>query len=187
MATNVKIDRGSAFDGDAINQGGIGNYIYLINWEDFNEYQVLTFDETSNEITAITLASGTQGYKFESSKGSVQIIPTSPYRGVTAIDGFDHMIDLRVLDMTQLGLDNAKKLRFQKVVAIVPLLTGQFVLYGRRVGMRMSDFQMNPGDADTGGTFQVILRTPENDPPEIDTPHLIASTYDITELDSTAA
>lgn len=186
MATNIKIDRGSAFDGNAIVQGGIKNYFYLINKEDFDNNQALTFDVTSNEITALVLAPGTQGYKFESSKGSAQIIPTSPLRVVSAIDGFDHQIDARIVESTQLALDTIKKIRFQKVVAIVPLADGRFALYGRNVGMRISDFQMMQGDADTGGSFQVIVKTPDNDPPEIDPPHFIASDFDITSLDTPA-
>lgn len=182
-----KIDRGSAFDATNITQGGIKNYVYLINWEDFNEAQTLTIDGTSKEITAITLASGTQGYKFESSSGSVQIIPSNPRRGVTAIDGFDHTVDIRAIDNSQLSRLNIEKLRFQKVVAIVPLLSGKFKLYGRNVGMRISDLQESDGDADTGGTLNFVLKTPDNDPPEKDLPILIADTYDITELDSAAA
>jgi hypothetical protein len=176
-----KIDRGSAFDCTSIVQGGIGDYVLLINKEDLDN-GAMTFDAVSNEIETITLDSGTYAYKFESSKGSTQIIPSSPFRAVTAIDGFDHTIDLRILDATQLSMDNAKKLRFQKVVAIVPLASGKAMMYGRRVGMRLSDFQMMPGDADTGGTFQVVVKTPENDPPEIDPPHLIESTFDVLSL-----
>jgi hypothetical protein len=176
-----KIDRGSAFTCATIVQGGIGDYVLLINKEDLDN-GAMTFDAVSNEIETITLDAGTYAYKFESSKGSTQIIPSSPFRAVTAIDGFDHTVDLRILDATQLSMDNAKKLRFQKVVAIVPLASGQAMMYGRRVGMRLSDFQMMPGDADTGGTFQVVVKTPENDPPEIDPPHLIESTFDILNL-----
>jgi hypothetical protein len=181
MPTNVKIDRGVAFDGAAIPQGGIGNYVLLINKEDLDN-GALTFDAISNEIETITLDAGTLAYKFESSKGSAQIIPSSPLRVVSAIDGFDHTIDMRIIDATQLSMDSAKKLRFQKVCAIVPLTNGKSMLLGRRVGMRMSDFQMMPGDADTGGTFQIVIKTPENDPPEIDPPHLIESTFDIETL-----
>lgn len=182
-----KIDRGGAFACATIVQGGIGDYVYFINKEDFDNAQTLTYDGTSNEITALVLAVTTQGYKFESAKGAAQIIPSSPFRAVSAIDGYDHTVDVRILDMSQLGLDNATKLRFQKVVAIVPLADGRFMLYGKNVGMRMSDFQMMPGDADVGGTFQVVVKTPEFDPPEIDTPHIIASTFDITTLDSPAS
>jgi len=181
MATNVKIDRGSAFDGGAILQGGIGNYVILINKEDLDN-GAITIDAVSHEIETITLDAGTLGYSFESSKGSVQIIPSSPFRARTAIDGFDHSLDIRIVEATQLALDNIKKLRFNKVVALIPLTDGRSMMYGRRVGLRISDFQMNPGDADTGGSFQVVLKTPENDPPEIDPPHFIESTFDISTL-----
>ena len=187
MSTNIKLDRGVSFNGDAIVQGGIGNYFYFINKEDFDGNQTLTFDGTSDEITALVLATGTKGYKFESSKGSAQIIPSSPLRVISAIDGFDHTVDARILDASQLSMNNAKRMRFQKGVVIVPLADGKFMLFGRNVGMRMSDFQMMPGDADTGGTFQVVIKTPDNDPPEIDPPHIIASTFDITTLDTNAA
>jgi hypothetical protein len=181
MPTNVKIDRGVSFDGAAIVQGGIGNFVIVINHEDLTG-GVITEDAISKEIETITLANGTLGYKFESSKGSAQIIPSSPLRAVSAIDGFDHSVDIRIIDMTQLAVINATRTRFQKVAVIVPMVSGKAMLYGRRVGMRMSDFQMMPGDADTGGSFQVVIKTPENDPPEIDAPHLIESTFDIESL-----
>lgn len=182
-----KIDRGSAFDCTSLTQSGVGDYMYLINKEDLDNGTVTIDTGSTEEITGIVLDIGTQGYKVEFSKGSAQVIPTSPLRGVTAVDGYDHSIDFRALDISQLGLNNMSKLRYQKVVAIVPLLNGKFLMYGRNVGMRMSDFQYNPGDADTGASLQVVIKTPENDPPEIDTPHLIADTYDITSLDTPVA
>lgn len=176
-----KIDRGSAFNCAAIPQGGIGNYAILINKDDFDAATV-TEDVTSKEITAITLDAPATGFAFESSKGSAQIIPSSPLRAVTAVDGFDHTIDIRALDVTQLSRTNIAKMRFQKVVAIIPLANGKALLYGRNVGLRISDFQENPGDADTGGTIQFVLKTPDNDPPEINPPHVIASTFDLSTL-----
>jgi hypothetical protein len=176
-----KIDRGSAFNCASLTQPGIGDYIILINKEDLDN-GAITVDGTSKEIETITLDTGTYGYKIESSKGSAQILLSSPLRAVTAIDGFDHTVDSRWLDASQLSVENAEKLRWQKVVALVPLAAGGALMYGRNVGMRMSDFQYNPGDADTGGTLQVIVKTPENDPPEIHAPIRIASTFDITTL-----
>lgn len=184
---NCKIDKGSAFTCDSIEQAGIKSYLYLINFEDFENNQTLTFDTgATEEITALVLASGTQGYKFEASKGSVQIIPNVAFRGVTAKDGFDHILDIRIPETTQVSRENIKKLRFQKVVAIIPLQNGKFELYGRRVGMRINDYQENPGDADISGSIQFVLSTPENDPPEIDPSNKIADTFDITSLDSPA-
>lgn len=184
---SCKIDRGSAFDCDSITQAGIKNYVYLINFEDFSENQVLTEDGTTHEITALTLASGTQGYKFEAPQGSLHIIPSAPYRAATGKSGKDHTLDIRATDVSQLSRENIDNLHYQKVVAIVPLASGKFLLYGRNVGMRISDWQEMPGDADVGGTIQFVLKTPDNDPPEKASPHVIASTYDITELDTPAA
>lgn len=179
--TNVKIDRGVAFDGAAIVQGGIGNYVLLINKEDLDN-GAITIDAISHEIETITLAAGTFAYKIESSKGSAQIIPTSKLREVTAIDGFDHSVDAIILDVSQLSRENIAKMRFQKVVAIVPLVNGKSQMFGRNVGLRISDFEEKPGDADTGGTLKVVLMTPKNDPPEIASPHLIEDTFDILSL-----
>ena len=178
---NCKIDRGSAFDCDAITQAGIGDSVYLINKEDLDN-GAITEDGVSNEIETITLDSGTYAYKFESSKGSVQIIPSSPLRAVTAIDGFDHTVDIRALDVSQLSKENIVKMRFQKIVAVIPLTAGGYLMYGRNVGMRISDYQENPGDADTGGTIQFTLKTPDNDPPEIAPSHTIESTFDMETL-----
>jgi hypothetical protein len=181
MPTNVKIDRGVAFDGAAIPQGGIGNYMLLINKEDLDN-GVITTDAVSHEIETITLDSGTYAYKIESSKGSAQIIPSSVLRAVSAIDGFDHSVDTIFLDVTQLSRENIARMRFQKVVAIVPLTNGKSIMYGRNVGMRISSFEEKPGDADTGGIIKAMLMTPANDPPEIDPPILIESTFDILTL-----
>lgn len=181
MATNVKIDRSVAFDGNAIVQGGIGNYVIIINHDDLTG-GVITEDAISKEIETITLASGTLGYKWESSKGSAQILPSTAFKAVKAIDGFEHSIDMQIVDMTELTIKSATNMRFQKVAVIVPLVNGKSMLFGRRVGMRMSDFKMMPGDADTGGSFQVVIKTPDNDPPEIHAPQLIESTFDIDTL-----
>lgn len=179
-----KIDRGSAFDCANINQGGVGNYVILINKDDFDA-ATITVDAASKEITGIVFATttpATTGYKFETAKGSMHIIPSSPMRATTALDGFDHTLDVRAFDVSQLSLDNIAKMRFQKVVGIVPLANGKAKLYGENVGMRISDYQDNPADADTSGTVQFILKTPDNDPPEIYAPRLIASTFDLSTL-----
>lgn len=178
---SVKIDRGSAFDGTALTQAGIGNYVLLINKEDLDN-GAITVDGVSKEIETITLDAGTYAYKFESSKGSVQILPSAALRVISAIDGFDHSIEVMALDVSQLSRENIQKMRFQKVVAIIPLVSGKSILYGRNVGMRITAFDEKPGDADMGGTIKFTLKTPDNDPPEIYTPHVIADTFDVLSL-----
>lgn len=181
-----RIDMGAAFTCPP-EQSGIGDYLYLINFEDWAEAQVVTYDTgVTEEITAFTLKVGGQGYKYEAPKGSMHIIPSSPFRGATAKDGTDHTLDIRAQDVSQLSRENIVKMMYQKVVGIVPLQNGKYMIYGQKNGLRISDYQENPGDADIGGTIQFVLKTPDNDPPSVAPPHIISSTYDITELDTPA-
>lgn len=185
--SNCKISRNNAFDCEAINQGGILDYAYLVNFDDWTGAQTKTFDTgATEELTALVLAVGSQGYKIDAPKGSMHIVPSSPYRAVTALDGYDHTLDLRLFDVSQLARIEVEKMTRNKVIGIVPLANGKFEVYGSKVGLRCSDFQYNPGDSDTGGTMQIVLKTPDNDPPEISLPILIADSFDITSLDTPA-
>lgn len=180
---NCLIDQGSTFSCTASSrdQGGIHPRVILINFEDWQN-AVATYATASNEITDITLLTGIVGYSFAVDKSS-NIIPQANLRAVDGgADGFDHMVDVRAFDVTQLSRENIAKIRFAKVVAIVPKLNGKSLLYGEKVGMRLSDFVETPADASTGGTIQFILKTPDNDPPEQSAPSVIASTYDIDDL-----
>jgi hypothetical protein len=178
-----KIDRGSAFDCANLEQAGIGNFVQLINKDDLDN-GAITEDAVSHEIETITLDTGTYAYPFESFKGSVHITPSSPMRKVTSVDGFDHQVVVMAFDASQLSRENIAKMRFQKVVAIIPLLNGKSIMYGRNVGLRISEYEELPSDPDKGGMIQFTLKTPENDPPEVAPPCLIADTFDITSLQS---
>ena len=97
-----KIDVGALFDCSALEQPGIKDYFYLVNKDDFDNNQVLTIDGTTKELTALTLAATTQGYKFTVSKGATNIIPTVALRATTAQDGFDHSLDIRIFDISKI-------------------------------------------------------------------------------------
>lgn len=178
---NCLIDRGSAFDCDALVQGGIGNYIILVNKDDFDNATIVYDTGATEEITSITLASTKQGWSFEGSKES-NIIPNVALRGVDGIDGYDHTIDMKAFDVSQLSRLNLSKLRFNKVVCIIPLLNGKALLFGRDVGLRLSDYQENPGDAALAGLIQFILKTPADGAPEIEAAWIIADTFDLSTL-----
>lgn len=176
------IDKGVVFDCESPQQGGIINRLIFINKADWDEATIVIDTGSTEEITSITLASGgKQGYEFAVPKSSY-IILGSPYRGIDGIDGFDHTIDVRVSSIEQLDRINIAKMRFVKVVVIAELIEGRSLVYGQEVGLRMSDFQESPGDASTGGTMQFIVKTPDVDPPEINLPQIIASSFDIDDL-----
>jgi hypothetical protein len=181
--TNVKIDRGVAFDGAAIVQGGIGNYLLLINKDDLDG-GAITEDAVSHEIETITLDAGTLAYKIESSKGSMHIIPSCIDSEKSGSHGFIHSVEVRITDVSQLSREAMAKARWNKLVALIPLASGQSEMFGRAVGMRIApgSWEYKPGDGDVGGSLKFTLQTPESDPPEIEHSHLIESTFDILTL-----
>lgn len=187
---SCKIDKSIAFDCDAPQQGGVDNFFYVLNYEDWKNATV-TVDGSTNEITAITLTgSGTAGYKFSVPKSN-NILPTSPIRTTDGVDGFDHTIQAMINTIEQLDRENIARVRFNKIVVIVPLLDGRAQLFGGGidatpsaigVGMRLSAYDEAPSDPGLGGMIQFTAKTPDNDPPEINAPHLIASTVDLEAL-----
>lgn len=187
---SCKLDAGVAFDCDALQQGGIENFIYILNYSEWKTATV-TLDVTTEEISAITLTeSGAAAYKITVPKSS-NVIATSVLRAVDGVDGFDDMVDVRINSIEQLVRTNLQRIRFNKVVIIVPLLDGRAQIFGGKVdstpaavgvGLRLSDWQDNPGDAGLGGTLQFVAKTPDNDPPEVIGSQLITSDVDLEAL-----
>jgi len=187
---SCKLDKSVTFDCDALQQGGIENYIYILNYSEWKNATV-TLDGTTEEIASITLTeTGDAAYKITCPKSS-NIIATSVMRAVDGVDGFDDQVDVRINSIEQLDRTNLQRIRFNKVVIIVPLLDGRAQIFGGKVnatpeavgvGLRLSDWQDNPGDAGVGGTLQFVAKTPDTDPPEVIGSQLIAADVDLEAL-----
>jgi len=186
---SCKIDKSIAFDCDAPQQGGIQAYIYALNFSEILTATV-TVDGSTEEITDITLTvSGDVGYKFAVPKSS-NLLPSSPLRVIEGVDGFDHTLQCRLNTIEQLDRKNLARVRFNKLVNIVKYLEGRMILYGASVkdptgtpeligvGMRVSEWDDQPSDPGLSATVGVTWKTPDNDPPEIHPPHIIASAFD---------
>ena len=192
MATNCLIDKGVAFNCAAPVIGGVEQRVIIGNFDDWKNSTVTIDTGVSEEITGITLAAGgVQFYEFETPKSGVNIIPNTPLRVVDGGDGFDHTVDLKVRTLGELDRLNIAKIRYNKVVCIVPLLGGGALLYGGfvnatpepgGVGLRLSDYQEIPSDASLGGMIQFILKTPDDDPPEQSPAQKIAASFDLETL-----
>ena len=188
---SCKIDKSIAFDCDAPQQGGFENFMYMLNYSEWKSATVTKDAGVTEEITGITLTeSGAAAFKVTVPKSS-NIIATSVLRAIDGVDGFDDQIDLRVNSIEELDRRNLARVRFNKVVCIVPLLDGRALIFGGKaddtpeavgVGMRISDWQDNQGDAGVGGTLQVVMKTPDNDPPEFYPAQIIASSVDLEAL-----
>ena len=166
------ITQGSAFDCTALKVGGIHPFMYLYNYEDWIA-ATLVLDATDGDITGITNASTKQAYLVSFANNS-NILPNTALRVVDGgQDGYDHMIDAKLYDLSQASRNNIAKLRFQKVVAIIYKNEGVGELYGADVGLRLSDFQYNPNDPAGGNNAQFVLKTPSADSPETALPLII--------------
>lgn len=158
------------FNCAALKQGGITSRLFLYNKEDFD---LCTITEgVDGTITALSNAVGVQAYDY-SVADSGNIIPNVTLRPVEGgADAFDHMIDSRGFDVSEAGAKQISNMRFQKIVAIIERIDGTAKVYGRNVGMRLSDFAFNEGSSDLGGIIQFVLKTPEG-PGEINVPTVI--------------
>ncbi len=188
---SCKIDKSVTFDCDAVQQGGIEDFFYLLNYSEWKTATVTKDTGVTEEITAITLTeTGAAAFKYALPKSS-NLIATSVLRAIDGIDGFDDQVDVRIASIAQLDRINFARIRFNKVVAIVPLLDGRALIYGGKVdatpaavgvGMRLSDWQDNQGDAGVGGTLQFVAKTPDVDPPEVFEAQVIAAAVDLEAL-----
>lgn len=186
----AKIDKSILFDNTAPQQGGVESYFYVLNYDEWKSATV-TRDGTTNEITGITLTEiGHVGFKFSVPKSS-NLVYTAPLRTTDGIDGFDHSVQASINTIEQLDRENIERLRFNKIVVIVPLLDGRFQLFGgsvddtpspKGIGLRLSAYDEMPADAGQGGMIQFTAKTPDNDPPEISAPALIAEGTDLESL-----
>jgi hypothetical protein len=175
------IVQGSAFDCTALKAGGIHPFMVLYNFEDWVA-ATKTLDVTDGFITDITNDSGIAGFDVTFADNS-NILPNTALRAVEGgQDGFDHMIDAKLYDLTQASRNNIANVRFQKLVAIIYKNEGVGEVYGSDVGLRLSDFQYNPNDPAGGNNAQFVLKTPDGDSPETQLPLVILKTDAATTL-----
>lgn len=165
------IDGNNAFDCAAQTQAGITSRLLLYNWEDWKA-GVIT-EDVDGTITDIVNASTLQAWDFSVSDEGNIVALSSKVAVDGGADGFSHSIDSRAFDVSQAGAKQISKMQFQKMVAIIERVDGTAKVYGRGIGLRLSDFQFNEGSTDTGGVIQYILSTPETGNPEIDIPTVI--------------
>lgn len=176
------LDKSIAFDCSALPQGGLEASVIQINYEDWRAAKLAGgVVLTNGVITAITLPTGKQGYKYEVPKGS-NIVATSPLRQVDGIDGYDHSVQVRVATIDQLDREELSKMRFNKIVTIVTLSEGRSQVYGDNVGLRLSEYDSSMGDAGTSGTVNFTAMTDSREAPEVQIPINIDATVDLSTL-----
>lgn len=171
MAVCNSISAGVVVDCDKPLVPGVETDILLANKQDVAGYTV----DVSNPllVTAITMKSGKQFYKFEGQNDSVE--PLSRLVQTRYNDFFEHEARLKVFSNDEDDKLTVEKLIKGLVVALVKGKDGRWELYGKDIGLKAVEFERNPNNQDTGGAYDILLRTSPNSARE---PHLPATFFD---------
>ena len=177
MAVCNTISAGVALNCAAPLVPGVETDILLANKSDIAGY---TVDNTNPLlVTGVTLKSGKMFYKFEGQNDSVE--PKSRLVPTRYNDFFEHEARIKIFSNTE-----AHKLLIEKLIKglLVALITGKdgrWELYGKDIGLKAQEMERDPNNADTGGAYDILLKTPANTAKE---PHLPA-TFFVTDAATT--
>lgn len=158
---------------------GTEDDILLANRSEVSGY---TVDNTNPMlVTAITMKSGKQFYKFEGQNMSVE--PKSRLVLTRYSRLYEHETRFKIFANdapTKLIVD---KLIKGEVVALIKSKAGAWELYGKDIGLKVSEMERDPNNADTGGAYDLLLKTPDTAAKET----FLPSTFFITSATATEA
>jgi hypothetical protein len=158
---------------------GTEDDILLANRSDISGFTV----DVSNPmlVTAITMKTDKVFYKFEGQNMSAE--PKSRLAATRYTKLYEHELRFKIFandPATKLIVDKVIK---GEVVAIVKLKDGRYEIYGKEIGLRVTEMERDPNNADTGGAYDLLLKTPDQAAKE---PFLPATFY-ITSASATEA
>lgn len=136
---------------------GTEDDILLANKADISGYTV----DGSNPmlVTAITMKSGKQFYKFEGQNMSVE--PKSRLVLTRYSRLYEHEARFKVFSNTADDKQTLDALIKGEVVALIKLKDGSWELYGRDIGLKVTEMERDPNNTDTGGAYDLLLKTPD--------------------------
>jgi len=142
---------------------GVEERLVLMNFKDIASFTVQSANPSI--IEGFTLKAGTQAYSFQGIRNS--LVPEQHYApGRFSANSYEHMVNFLVWDFTQVQKDNLEGMAIEKQVAIVQNADKTFDVYGIRNGLEVTTNDRLPGDQDTGGGYQIVLKTSENEAKE---------------------
>lgn len=164
MATNCAgISIGAVYDCDNPPIAGVEERLVLMNFADIDSFAVQGANPSI--IEGFTLKSGKAAFAFEGVRNS--LVPEQHYApGRFSPSSYEHMINFLVFEFTQAQKDNLEAMAIEKQVAIVQNADQTFEVYGIRNGLEVTTNDRLPGDQDSGGGFQIVLKTSENEAKE---------------------
>lgn len=143
---------------DLVVHPGVADRLILFNKEDF----LSVTEDVGNPllITALTLASTTQGYEFQGQLNSNEPSAEMIKQGFNRV--YDHTVIFKGFSTTPDTKKLMSDLVKSKVVAVVENNDQTFEVYGIGTGLLVETLVRNPADTETGGAYDVTLKTDEN-------------------------
>ena len=163
------ISAGSLLDCDALPIGGVNNFVMLYNYSEWREMVDSGTDVTRDAdgtISGIVNATGIAAFRFDIPDETALILG-SPDRLVDGgIDGYDHTINMSILNTKQAQKNTVKAMSFEKVVAVLYRKNGTGEVYGDEQGLKPTTNTYNPNDPSIGMVIPIQLATSTRTAPE---------------------
>ena len=142
---------------------GTEERLVLMNFKDIDSFTVS--GTNASIIEGFTLKAGGAAHAFEGVRNS--LVPEQHYApGRFSPSSYEHMVNFVVFEFTQAQKDNLEAMAIEKQVAIVQYADKTFEVYGIRNGLEVVTNDRLPSDLDSGGAYQIVLKTSENEAKE---------------------
>lgn len=130
-------------------------------------------------VTGITLTTGKQFFRFEGQNMSAE--PKSRLVLTRYSRLYEHEARFKIF-----ANDPATKLLVDKiikgeVVALSKSKAGSWELYGKNIGLKVTEMERDPNSTDTGGAYDLLLKTPDTAAKET----FLPSTFFVTDAATT--
>lgn len=110
-------------------------------------------------VTAITMKSGKQFYKFEGQNMSVE--PKSRLVLTRYSRLYEHEARFKIFANSPADKLTIDKLIKGEVVALVKSKSGDWEILGKDIGLKVTEMERDPNNTDTGGAYDLLLKTPD--------------------------
>lgn len=141
--------------------GGVQNFVMLYNYTEWRDMvdSGLVIRDPDRTIVDIVNAVGVRAYRFDVPDETALILG-SPDRLVDGgLDGYDHTVNMSIINTKQAQKNIVKAMAFGKVVAIVYKKNGTGEVYGDEQGLKPTTNTYNPNDPAVGSVIPVQLAT----------------------------
>ncbi len=149
--------------------GGVQNFVMMYNyteWRAMVDTGTNVTRDADGTISDIINTVGVKAFRFDIPDETALVLG-SPDRLVDGgLDGYDHIMNMSVMNTKQAQKNIVKAMAFEKVVAVVYRKNGTGEVYGDEQGLKPTTNTYNPNDPSVGAVIPVQLATSPRTAPE---------------------